>query len=81
MNRIVLDASAVLAVLNGEPGADMLTQKTELLENAVVGAVNAAEVQGKLVSKGMRSEDAWTAMSAAAPEIVDFDRQQAKIAG
>ena len=81
MSRIVLDASAVLAVLNGEPGADVLTQKAELLENAVLGAVNAAEVQGKLISKGMRSEDAWTATSAAAQEIVDFDRQQAKIAG
>lgn len=81
MSRVVLDASAVLALLNGEPGADLLTQKTELLENAVVGAVNAAEVHGKLVSKGMSSEDAWAATSAAAPEIVDFDWRQAKIAG
>jgi ribonuclease VapC len=81
VSRVVLDASAVLALLHSEPGAEMLTQKAELLENAVVGAVNAAEVHGKLVSKGMPSEEAWAATSAAAPEIVAFDRQQAKIAG
>ena len=50
MSSIVLDASALLALLNGEPGSDKLTP--ELLNDAVSSAVNLAEVQGKLVEKG-----------------------------
>ena len=50
MNRIVLDASALLALLNNEPGADKLTP--ELLSNATSSTVNLAEVQTKLVSEG-----------------------------
>jgi len=44
MNKIVLDASALLAVLNREPGADRLTPET--LSAATSRTVNLAEVQG-----------------------------------
>ena len=43
MNRIVLDASDLLAILNQEPGADRLTP--ELL-SAASSNVNLAEAQG-----------------------------------
>jgi len=46
-----------------------------------MSAVNIAEVYGKLVERGIDSEDAWEAATAAVPEIVDFDNEQAKIAG
>jgi PIN domain nuclease of toxin-antitoxin system len=46
-----------------------------------MSAVNIAEVYGKLVERGIDSEDAWEAATAAVPEIVDFDKEQAKIAG
>jgi PIN domain nuclease of toxin-antitoxin system len=49
MTKIVLDASALLAVLDREPGADKLTP--EMLSTAT-STVNLAEVQGKLVSLG-----------------------------
>ena len=47
-NRPVFDASAVLALMQGEPGADRLKA---LQRDAIVNAVNAAEVLAKLAAK------------------------------
>jgi ribonuclease VapC len=79
MNRIVLDASAILAVINDEPGAEKLTP--ELLANAVGSAVNLAEVQAKLVSRGWASEEAWEDATSPVREVLAFDEDQARIAG
>jgi ribonuclease VapC len=59
MSTVVLDASAVLTVLNQERGADRLTP--ELLRDAVISAVNLAEVQSKLVARGVDPHAAWEA--------------------
>ena len=59
MNRVVLDASALLAILNQEPGAESLTP--ELLSAAAVSTVNLAEVHGKLVGRGLNPDDATAA--------------------
>jgi PIN domain nuclease of toxin-antitoxin system len=79
MNRIVLDASAILAVINAEPGAENLTP--QLLARAVASTVNLAEVQTKLVSRGWTSEQAWEDATSPIREAVPFDEQQARIAG
>jgi len=79
MNSIVLDASTLLAVLNREPGADKLTP--ELLNNAVCSTVNLAEVQGKLVGRGLTPDEAWDAATSPIGEAVAFTAEQAKIAG
>jgi PIN domain nuclease of toxin-antitoxin system len=79
MNRIVLDASAILAVINGEPGAEKLT--SDLLARAVASTVNLAEVQTKLVSRGWTSEQAWEDATSPVREVVSFDEGQARIAG
>ena len=81
MNRIVLDTSALLAILNEETGAEIFTQQFELLSNATMSAVNISEAYGKLLGRGIKAEDAWEAVTAPVPEIVDFDTEQAKIAG
>ncbi|MGA9389284.1 MAG: type II toxin-antitoxin system VapC family toxin [Candidatus Sulfotelmatobacter sp.] len=81
MNRVVLDTSALLAILQGEPGGEVFARQAELLENSMMSAVNVAEAHGKLVGVGIESEDAWEAVTASVPEIVDFDKEQAKIAG
>lgn len=78
-NRIVLDTSALLAVLNGEPGANRLT--TELLSAAVSSTVNLAEVQGKLVERGLSPDRAWAACLAPVAEAIPFTAEQAKVAG
>jgi ribonuclease VapC len=79
MNRIVLDASALLAVLNQEPGWEILTP--ELLSVAASGTVNLAEVQGKLVQRGLAPDDAWEAALGPVREALPFTPEQAKIAG
>jgi ribonuclease VapC len=79
MNRVVLDASAILAVINAEPGAGKLT--SDLLAGAVASTVNLAEVQSKLVSRGWTFEQAWEDATSPVREIVFFDEEQAKIAG
>lgn len=79
MSRIVLDASALLVVLNGEPGADKLTPK--LLSDAAISTVNLAEVQSKLVDRGVRPDDAWTATLSPIQEAVPFTAYHAKTAG
>ncbi|MGH9733003.1 MAG: PIN domain-containing protein [Candidatus Acidiferrales bacterium] len=79
MNRIVLDASALLAILNQESGADKLTP--DLLGGAVISAVNLAEVHGKLVERGVSSDDAWEAAVSPGSEAVDSTSEHAGLAG
>ena len=50
MSEVVLDASALLAVFNGEPGAERVI---EALPASVISAVNLAEVAAKLQERGM----------------------------
>lgn len=47
---IVLDASAVLALLQDEPGAEVVER---VLPGSVLSTVNLAEVVGKLVDAGV----------------------------
>ena len=79
MSRIVLDASALLAVLNGEPGGEGLTPQA--LGSAVSSTVNLAEVQSKLVKRGLDPDEAWEAAISPIREASVFTEQQAKIAG
>jgi PIN domain nuclease of toxin-antitoxin system len=79
MNRIVLDASALLAVLNCEPGADKLTP--QLLARAASSTVNLAEVQGKLVSRGLDPHEAWEATLSPIRDAVDFSSEHSRTAG
>jgi ribonuclease VapC len=79
MNRVVLDASAILAVVNGETGIEKLTP--ELLAVALCSTVNLAEIQTKLVSRGWSPHDAWDDATSPIREAVPFSEEHAKIAG
>jgi PIN domain nuclease of toxin-antitoxin system len=79
MSKIVLDASALLALLNQEEGARKLTP--ELLRDASVSTVNLAEVQTKLVREGADPDEAWELAFAPVSEAQPFSSDQAKIAG
>jgi ribonuclease VapC len=79
VNKIVLDASALLAVLNGEPGAEKLT--AQLLNTGTICTVNLAEVQSKLVDRGLNPDEAWDAARGAVPDAVDFTPEHARVAG
>ena len=79
MSRVVLDATALLAALNGERGADRLT--LELLSTAVTSTVNLAEVQSKLVARGLSPDSAWATALVPVEEAIPFTSEQAKAAG
>lgn len=79
MSEIVLDASALLAVLNREAGADKLTP--QLLSAATSSTVNLAEVHGKLVERGLSPRDAWEATVSPIREAKDFSADHARTAG
>ena len=79
MNSLVLDASAILAIINQEPGVDKLTP--ELLANAICSTVNLAEVQAKLVGRGWSPDEAWEDATSPVREAVPFLEEHAKIAG
>ncbi|HMD85999.1 MAG TPA: type II toxin-antitoxin system VapC family toxin [Terriglobia bacterium] len=79
MSKVVLDASALLALLNQEPGSQKLTP--ELLRDATASTVNLAEVQTKLVREGGDPDEAWELAHAPISEAESFTDEQAKIAG
>ncbi len=70
MTDVVLDASAVLAVLNGEPGAEAVW---DCLPGAHLSAVNAAEVAAKLVDGGLDAERAGQSLERLGARVVPFD--------
>ncbi|KPF80485.1 hypothetical protein IP88_00295 [alpha proteobacterium AAP81b] len=75
---VVLDSSALLAVLQGEPGADAVMPA---LQGALVSAVNAAEVVTKLVEIGMTPVEAGTNLTRLDVDIIAFDAVQAQQTG
>ena len=79
MNRIVLDASALLALLNQEPGSEKLTP--ELLRVATTSTVNLAEVHSKLVNRGLPPDDAWEATLGPINEAAPFTSEHARLVG
>lgn len=79
MSEMVLDASAILALIQHERGAERLT--VEILKDAVVSTVNLAEVQSKLVKNGYESEEAWEDALSLVTAAEPYTSEQAKIAG
>jgi len=71
----VLDASALLAYLLDEPGAERVQEA--LATDALVGTVNLAEVLSKLADAGEDPEEAMNAIGALPLELVPFDEDQA----
>lgn len=70
MTDWVLDASAILALLQSEPGA---TRVASLAPAGVISAVNAAEVVTKLVRQGVDPIQAIAATRSAGCPIVPVD--------
>lgn len=74
----VLDASALLCLLFGEPGADRVEKR---LSGALVSAVNYHEVLAKLTDHGVDVAEAQMMLAELDIDVVPVDRDQADIAG
>jgi ribonuclease VapC len=78
MSKVVLDASALLSLLNAEKGAEVVQ---ELLPEAIISTVNLAEVVTRLSSAGMPDDEIREILSLLGLEIRSFDEEQAFLAG
>ena len=74
----VLDASAVLVLVQGEPGSDDVAR---CIPGALISAVNLAEVVGKLADAGMPGDQIELALSSLGLRVVPLDAQAATDVG
>jgi PIN domain nuclease of toxin-antitoxin system len=78
MSRHVIDASALLAILNEESGAE---QWTDAVIDGVMSAVNLSEVIARLADAAMPEEDIRKVIEPLDLEVAPFDSHQAWTAG
>lgn len=72
---VVLDASAVLALLYREPGHEIVA---ELLDGAKISAVNWSEVLTKLTQRGITGRAPAEALLALGVDVVPFTEADAQ---
>jgi len=69
----VLDASAILTVLQNEKGQENVTP---ILEISIVSRINVTEVSTKLVEKGLSLDEAVEVSDRLDLPIMEFDKEQ-----
>lgn len=79
-DSVVLDASAILALLYGEPSQDEIRKRIRGAD-VRVGAVNISEVSAKLAEAGLGEAEVREAIGALSPTIHPFDEDLALKAG
>lgn len=78
MSKFVLDASAVLALLQSEAGAE---QVEKCLPQALISTVNLAEVVTRLSLQGMTDEPIREVVGLLGLRVVPFGEEQSFLAG
>ena len=79
MARIVLDASAALAVILEEPGADVVVEA--LRSGAAMSTVNVAEVAACLHQDGWSTSEVALVFDSLGIEVLPFDPESALLSG
>lgn len=69
----ILDASAILAVLQNETGKDKVET---ILDKSAISRINFVEVLTKLVEKGMTIDEAQETFDDLELKIIEFDENQ-----
>ncbi len=78
MSEIVIDASALLALVRAEPGAEVVAS---YMGRAAISSVNLAETYGRLLREAFRPDEFRRDLEALNFEIHSFDTDQAFAAG
>lgn len=68
--KYVLDASALLAALHGEPGGQLVTGA---IRQAIICSINLAEVASRLVDRGGAPDDVRRQLTDLDLVVADFD--------
>ena len=76
---IVLDASALLALINNEPGSDVVARGAAV-DDATISSVNYAEVLQKAARLGVATEDVDVELDALSISVSHFGRLDARLA-
>ncbi len=79
MSEIVLDTSALLALLNEEAGAEVVEEAVSA--GATIGAVNLAEVVTKLAEHGVTEAEISEALQPLSLRVAPFDESLAYATG
>ena len=79
MPRVVLDASAVLAVILEEPGADVVAEA--LRSGAAMSTVNVAEVAARLHQDGWSGSEVALVFDSLGIEVLPFAPEAALLSG
>ena len=74
----MLDASALMALLNEEPGRDTVV---EIISTSSISAVNMSEVVAKMADEGSPSGQIRAVLGELSFEIIPFDAEQGYEAG
>jgi ribonuclease VapC len=74
----VMDASALLALMQGEPGCAVVDDLIEAQE-CVASSVNIAEVGTKLIDKGLAPAQLTRTLKELDVQAIDFDLEQATL--
>jgi ribonuclease VapC len=72
----VLDSSALLAVTQGEKGADFVMDLIES-NDCVISSVNMAEVAAKMLEFGLPPQELKRAIEQFVVDVIDFNQEQA----
>jgi PIN domain nuclease of toxin-antitoxin system len=75
---MIIDASALLALLQGEPGSDIAE---EALEEGSISAANLSEVTAKLVQAAVPERDVLSILRSFDLDIIPVDEDVAYLAG
>ena len=78
MAEVVLDASAILALLRSEAGSE---QVDAVIADSLVSVINEAEVIGKLIWRGQSPEQAVEVVRTLPYQLVDLDKGLCRRAG
>ena len=78
MSKVVLDTSAVLAALNGEPGGEIVADGAD---DYLLSSVNLAETIGFLLRRGRSQEGALRAVDYVDATVVPHDKALAEDTG
>ena len=77
MSKYVLDASALLALLNQEKGKERVEA---LLPDSIISAANFCEALGKLIDAGMNETDARESIGLLNIRVISFNEEMARLA-